>query len=68
MERWEINLGKDVITPIYVDKYLEEIEQISKRYNLSISHEDCHGAFIIEKYDKLNIKWLNDCLLNLKYN
>lgn len=42
MERWEINLGKDVITPIYVEKYLEEIEQISKRYNLSISHEDGH--------------------------
>lgn len=67
MERWEINLGKEVITPIYVEKYLEEIEQISKRYNLSISHEDSHGAFIIEKYDKLNIRWLNNCLLNLKY-
>ena len=68
MERWEINLGKEVNTPIYVEKYLEEIDEISKRYNLSISHEDGHGSFIIEKYNKLNIKWLNNCLLNLKYN
>lgn len=36
-----------------------------KKYNLSISHEDGHGAFIIEKYDEYNIKWLRDCLLNL---
>lgn len=67
MERWEINSRKEVNTPIYVEKYLEEIDEISKRYGLSISHEDGHGAFIIEKYNKLNIKWLNNCLLNLKY-
>lgn len=66
MKRWEINLGREVITPIYVEKYLDEIDKISKHYGLSISHEDSHGAFIIEKYNKLNIKWLNDCLLNLK--
>lgn len=68
MKRWEINLRKEVNTPIYVEKYLEEIDEISKKYGLSISHEDGQGAFIIEKYDKLNIKWLNDCSLNLKYN
>lgn len=31
---------------------------ISKILNLSISHEDGMGNFIIENYQKENIKWL----------
>ena len=32
--------------------------------NLSLSHEDSHGAFIIEKYDEYNIKWLKNSMKN----
>ena len=49
-----------------VAEFLNEIETICKKYNLSISHEDSHGGFIIEKYDDYNIEWLKDCLIKLK--
>ena len=43
-----------------LDEYLDNIEQLSRKYNISISHEDGHGAFIFEQYNEDNIKWLRD--------
>ena len=42
--------------------FLQDIEEICKKYHLSISHEDGHGSFIIEKYSDYNIQWLKDAL------
>ena len=39
-------------------KFLEEIDGICKKYNLSISHEDICGGFIIDVYDEDNIERL----------
>lgn len=66
MESWDINKGQDIKTPESVINFLNEIDNICKKYNFSISHEDSHGGFIIEKYDDFNIKWLKNCMLNLK--
>lgn len=66
MESWDINKQKDIKTPESVINFLNEIDNICKKYNFSISHEDSHGGFIIEKYDDFNIKWLKNCMLNLK--
>jgi hypothetical protein len=49
-----------------VDKFLKEIEEVCKKHNFSISHEDGHGGFIIEKYKEDNIDWLNGASLNVK--
>ena len=38
--------------------FLDEFESLCKKHDVSIGHEDCHGAFIIEKYDDWNIEWL----------
>ncbi len=38
--------------------YLEELLQVGRKHGLSLSHEDGHGAFIIEKWDELNVAWL----------
>ena len=43
-----------------VQMFLNGIETLCKKYNLSISHEDGHGSFIIEDYNELNINRLND--------
>lgn len=43
-----------------VQMFLDGIETLCRKYNLSISHEDEHGSFIIEDYNELNIDWLND--------
>lgn len=66
MESWDLNKSENIKTPKKVIKFLNEIDNICKKYNFSISHEDCHGAFILENYYDDNIKWLKDCMLNLK--
>ena len=42
--------------------FIEEVIKIYKKYGLSISHEDSHGAFFIEKYNESelnnNAEWL----------
>lgn len=66
MKSWDIIKSEEIETPKEVINFLNEIENICKKYNLSISHEDGHGGFIIEKYDNYNIKWLKNCLLNIE--
>lgn len=38
--------------------FLNDIKEVCLKHKLSISHEDCHGGFIIEKFDYSNIEWL----------
>lgn len=57
MKRYSIKYKK-YIENNKIDKFLEEIESISKKYDLSISHEDTQGGFEIEKYKESNIDWL----------
>jgi len=40
-----------------VEQFKKEIINICKKYELSISHEDCHGGFVIEDYDDINSNW-----------
>lgn len=41
-------------------EFLEEVIEISKRYGLSISHEDGQGGFQIEKYHDTYSNWLRE--------
>jgi len=45
--------------------FLQDIEEICKKYHLSISHEDGHGSFIIEKYSDYNMQWLKDAFYKI---
>ena len=47
-------------------KFINKICELSKEYGLSISHQDSQGAFIIEKYDEVNINWLKNADIDLK--
>ena len=42
--------------------FIDDILEVYKKHNLSIAHEDCHGAFIIEELDQYNIDWLKHSL------
>jgi 2-phospho-L-lactate guanylyltransferase (CobY/MobA/RfbA family) len=42
-----------------VDAFIKEILEVCKRHSLSISHEDCHGAFIVEDYSEDRERWLS---------
>lgn len=44
--------------PDSMKKFIEDIISVYKKHNLSISHEDEHGAFIIDEYNEDNIGWL----------
>lgn len=46
-----------------VDAFLKEIVKVCKEHGFSLSHEDTHGAFIVEKYDKDNIQWLMEAMI-----
>ena len=48
-----------------IKSFIDEIEQICKKYDLSISHEDIGAGFIIERYDDYNIEWLRDAKIEI---
>ncbi len=68
MTIWDCNKKEFVETPTNILLFLNEINEVCKKYNLSISHEDGHGAFEIEKYSEHNQNWLNNTNLNIKQN
>ncbi len=57
MERWDVEKGKDVKNE-RIDNFLQEIAFVCKKHGFSISHEDEHGAFVIEAHDEAKIEWL----------
>ncbi len=59
MERWDIMNNCDTDNPL-IDAFLGDIHALCMKYNLSLSHEDGHGAFIVESYSKHNIIWLSN--------
>jgi hypothetical protein len=50
---------------IQVDLFIDEILEVYKKHNMSISHEDKFGAFIIEKNFDDNCKWLEYAHINI---
>lgn len=46
---------EEIEQPKEMKEFIDEIIKVMKKHNLSISHEDSHGGFIIDKY---NIRWL----------
>ena len=58
--RWNSGLSQDLPYAMKIEAFLDEIEKVCKKHNLSISHEDGHGGFEIEEYNQDNIEWLRD--------
>ena len=59
MKRRDIN-KKEYLENKRADKFLNDIKEVCKKHNMSISHEDFQGGFIITSYNDSNIKWLFD--------
>lgn len=43
-----------------VKEFIDEIVEVCKKHQLSISHEDFQGGFIIEPFKERNIRWFRD--------
>ncbi len=46
-------------------EFLIEIEKLCHKYGISISHEDSHGAFLLEEYDEELMAWLREASYGL---
>lgn len=67
---WDHATNQRIEIPEKFIRFYEEIDKICKEYDYSISHEDQHGGFIIEKYNTSNLLWLKEAAagesLNIK--
>ena len=45
-----------------IKNFMKEYEELCIKYGISLSHEDCQGAFIIDEYDKNNVEWVKSAL------
>lgn len=62
LKRWNRDKTRFVTSPSEVDNFLRELIDLCNKHNMSLSHQDSHGAFIVVKQppnDK-RIKWLLD--------
>lgn len=50
-----------------IDEFLDELEELYRKYGLSLGHEDTHGAFIIELLSEDNIRWVRCAHRRAKY-
>ena len=63
-KRWNIAIGIESQYPI-VDSFLKEVELLSEKYGLSLSHEDYHGNFIVTARDPELSSWLSSANVDL---
>ena len=45
-----------------IKNFMKEYEELCIKYGISLSHEDCQGAFIIDEYDEDNVEWVKSAL------
>jgi len=63
MKRWKNGID-EMIENKAIDDFLDDIVAICVKHNLTISHEDHGGAFVVEKFNSNNIKWIKDAFDN----
>ena len=49
--------------PFHIRSFYKELIALYKKYELSISHEDSHGGFIIDNYNEHNVDWIMDAYI-----
>ena len=49
MKIWDCTQNKEIDAPWNVERFMEQVSRLCKEYNLSLAHEDRHGAFVIEE-------------------
>jgi len=57
VKRWNRKKGMDTENP-KIDAFLEDVIAVCRKHGLTISHEDTHGAFVIEVASEDSGEWL----------
>jgi predicted Zn-dependent peptidase len=63
-EIYDKKIKKVITTPEEIKDFLDALEKLCRAHNISISHEDTQGGFVLEKYDKKNIEWVRNAIKN----
>lgn len=63
---WDCNNRVNIISPDNLKEFFKDIELVCQKHGYSISHEDEHGAFIIEEFNYDNIRWLKSAHWGVK--
>ena len=45
-----------------IKNFMRDYEELCIKHGMSLSHEDCQGAFIIDEYDEDNVEWVKSAL------
>ena len=45
-----------------IKNFMREYEELCIRHGMSLSHEDCQGAFIVDEYNEDNVEWVKSAL------
>jgi GTP cyclohydrolase I len=57
-------IKEDIIeTPEKVKNFYKELFELYEKYNISISHEDQHGGFILVNNESLYRDWIQEAAL-----
>lgn len=56
----------NMVPRVDIEKFFDELSILCKKYYLSISHEDCQGAFIIEDYKESNLECIKEAIVKIK--
>jgi hypothetical protein len=52
-----------------IKNFFKEYEELCKKYNFSLAHEDCEGGFILEEFNEDNINWVKSAYIDkYEYN
>lgn len=46
-----------------IKSFFKEYEELCKKYDFSLAHEDCQGGFILEEFNEDNINWVKDAYI-----
>lgn len=61
---WDCRKKKHVEMPDEMARFFDDIVEVYRKHGLAISHEDYHGAFIIEAFNENDVKWLKEAHKN----
>lgn len=65
---WNAQTQQSQDIPDHVENFLKELEELCKKHNLSINHEDDHGSFIVQQYEEENIQRVNKAYMDIYEN
>ena len=64
---WEKTYRQVLDSKKEIQSFLDDIVDVYKKHNLSLSHEDLFGGFIVQEYKEKNVKWIKQAKFDNEY-